>query len=191
MPGKPVTYFALSLFLLLSNGSGDPVSQLGGSTNQQVATLERMIVATGDVQMDLNLDSLKRVQGETKSVRLEPYRFEVSPNSFFTIRIVNDAFRGLEPGSMGLTWDYAKILPPPLNASSNQLLIEKISSNERFSFFVRDGQTGVHFFNIEATLTDYDAAARVLSIKGKLFLSDKLATSLGRPADADTLVGEI
>ena len=190
MLGKTVSYFALSLSLLLGNGSGDPLSRLG-SSNEQIATLERMIVATGEVKMDLDLDPPMRFQGGTETSKLESFHFEVSPNSFFTIRILNDALRGLEPGSMGLIWDYSRILPEPLRASANQLVIEKIPSNQPFSLFLRDGRTGFRFLDIEANLTEYDTASRLLNIKGKLFLSEELATSLGRPADAGAYVGEI
>jgi hypothetical protein len=191
MLGKTVTYFALSLFLLLSNGSGDPMSRQGSGTSEQIAILDRMIVATGNVKIDLSLDPLNRLQRETETMKLESFRFDVSPNSFFTISVLNDSLRSIEPGSIGLIWDYSRILPESLRASSNQLVIEKVPSNQRFSLFVRDGQTGFHFFNIEATLTEYDAAALSLSIKGRLFISEDLASSLGRLSDADALVGEI
>ena len=66
---------------------------------------------------------------------------------------------------MGLIWGNSGILPEPFNASSNQLVIEKIPSGEPFELVVRDGKTGFVFFNIEGNLYEYDAAAHLLSIK--------------------------
>ena len=77
-------------------------------------------------------------------------------------------------------------------ASSNQLIIEKIPSGERFDLVVRDGRTGFVFFDIEGNLYDYDATAHLLSIKGgRLLISKELATKLGRPEAAGVIVGEI
>ena len=93
---------------------------------------------------------------------------------------------------MALIWGNSAVLPEPLNASSNQLVIEKIPSGEPFDLVVRDGKTGFVFFNIEGHLYDYDAAAHLLSIKGgRLLISEELANKLGRPADAGVIVGEI
>ena len=101
-------------------------------------------------------------------------------------------FRSSEPGSMGLIWGNSAVLPEPLNASSNQLVIEKIRSGEPFDLVVRDGKTGFVFFNIEGNLYEYDATAHLLSIKGgRLLISEELAKKLGRPADAGVIVGEI
>ena len=93
---------------------------------------------------------------------------------------------------MGLIWGNSRILPEPLNASSNQLVVEKIHSSEPFDLVVRDGKTGFVFFNVEGHLYEYDAAAHLLGIKGgRLLVSEELANKLGRPADAGAIVGEI
>ena len=126
-------------------------------------------------------------QKEVKQVTF-PFRNEFE--FFFTIRVFNHVLRGPEPGSMALR--NSAVLPEPLNASSNQLVIEKIPSGEPFDLVVRDGKTGFVFFNIEGHLYDYDAAAHLLSIKGgRLLISEELANKLGRPADAGAVVGEI
>src|ERR1700675_306846 len=141
-----LSYFTLPLLLLLSNSSGNSAPQSPGkSVDGQTATLERMIVATGNVTMDLNLDRLNGDDSATKESKLDTFRFEVNPNSFFTIRVFNDVLRGPEPGSMGLIWGNSRILPEPLNASSNQLVIERIRSGEPFDLVVRDGKTGFVF----------------------------------------------
>ena len=85
-----------------------------------------------------------------------------------------------------------RIFPEPLNASSNQLVIEKLPADASFDLVVRDGKTGFVFFNLEGNLYDYDAAAHLLSIKGgRLLISEEFANKLGRPADAGVIVGEI
>ena len=93
---------------------------------------------------------------------------------------------------MGLIWGNSRVLPEPLNASANQLVIEKLASDAAFDLVVRDGKTGFVFFNIEGHQYEYAAAARSLSIKGgRLLISEELAKKLGRPADAGVVVGEI
>ena len=135
--------------------------------------------------MDLDLNRLNGTASEKQESKRETLRFEVGPNSFFTIRVFNNVLRGPEPGSMGLIRENSSVLPEPLNASSNQLVIEKIPSGEPFDLVVRDGKTGFVFFNIEGNLYDYDAAAHLLSIKdGRLLISEEFANKLGRPADA-------
>src|SRR5436190_9252501 len=190
---KIVSYFTLPLLLFLSNSSGNSASQsTGKSGDEQTATLERMIVATGSVTLDLNLDRLKGIYSGTEESKLDSFRFEVSPDSFFTIRVLNDVLRGPEPGSMGLIWGNSRTLPEPLNASSNQLVIEKIRSGQPFDMVVHDGKTGFVFFNVEADLYEYDAPAHLLSMKGgKLLVSEELANKLGCPAETGVNVGEI
>jgi hypothetical protein len=190
---KMLGYFTLPLLLLLSNSSGNSAPQSPGKGPEgQTGTLERMIVARGNVTMDLDLNRLNGNDSATKESKRDTFRFEVGPNSFFTIRVFNNVLRGPEPGSMGLIWGYSRILPEPLIASSNQLVIEKIHSGERFDLVVRDGKTGFVFFNIEGDLYEYDAAAHSLSIMGgRLLISEELANKLGRPADAGAIVGDI
>jgi hypothetical protein len=79
---KILSYFTLPLLLFIGNSSGNSASQsTGKSGDGQTATLERMVVATGNVTMDLNLDRLKGIRSETEA-KLAPFRFEVSPDSF-------------------------------------------------------------------------------------------------------------
>ena len=76
--------------------------------------------------------------------------------------------------------------PPTSSSSKNS------RRSERFDLVVRDGKTGFVFFNIEGNLYEYDAAARLLTLKGgRLLISQELANSLGRVADAGAAVGQI
>ena len=190
---KILSYLTLPLLLLLSNSSGDSAPQLPEQSPEgQTGTLEKMIVASGNVAMDLDLNRLNGTASTTKESKLDTLRFQVGPNSFFTILVFNNVLRGPEQGSMGLIPGNAAVLPGLLSASLNQLVIERISPEEPYDIVVRDAKTGFRFFNIEGNLYDYDAAAHLLSIKGgRLLISEEFARQLGRPADAGLTVGEI
>jgi hypothetical protein len=190
---KMFGYFTLPLLLLLSNSSGNSAPQTPGKgPDAQSGTLEKMIVANGSVTMNLDLDRLNGVTPGKQESKRESVRFEVSPNSFFTILVFDDVLRTLEPGSMALIGGNSTILPAPLNASASQLVIEKRPSEEPFELVVRDGKTGFVFFNVEGHQSEYDAVAHSLSIKeGRLLISEEFANKLGRPAEASVVVGGI
>jgi len=190
---KIFSCFALPLLLLLSNSTGNSASQLPEkSAEAQTGTLEKMIVGQGSVAMDLDSNRLNGTASGTKDSKSETLRFQVGPNSFFTILVFNDALRGPEAGTMGLIPENTATLPGPLQTALNQLVIEKLASDAPYDLAVRDGKTGLGFFNIEGNLYEYDAAAHLLSIKGgTLRISEELANMLGRPADAGVVVGEI
>ena len=92
---KMLSYFTLPLLLLLGNSSGNSAPQAAGSKTQP-DTLQKMIVANGTVVMDFDLSRLDA------TAKRQSVRFEISPNSFFTIRVFNDVLRAFEPGSMAL-----------------------------------------------------------------------------------------
>jgi hypothetical protein len=190
---KILGYFTLPLLLLFAiswrnSGARVPDEGLKGQTG----TFEKMIVTTGHVAMDLDLEQLKGIASQTQAAKRDTVRFDVASDSFFTVRVFNDVLRGPQPGSLGLIRRDSAILPEPLNASSNQLVIEKTSGNEAFELVVRDGKTGFVFFNIEGHLYEYDAAAHSLSIHGgRLLISEALATRLGRNVEAGSMVGAI
>ena len=173
-----------------SSGNSAPSSP---ENNSQAATqtIERLIVASGTVVIDLDLNRLSGIASTGES-KLETLRFDARPNSFFTILVVNNVLRGPESGAVELVATNSTFLPAPLNASSNRLVIEKLPSGEPFDLAVRDERTGFVFFNIEGNLYDYDSSARLLGIKGgRLLISDEFARKLGRPAEAGSNVGSI
>jgi hypothetical protein len=190
---KILSYCTLPLVLFLSNSSGISGPQTPAkSADARTSILEKMVVASGSVSLDLNLDRLNGTRSDSQEAKRDSFRFEVNPNSFFSVRVLNDVMRGAEPGSMGLIAKNSKVLPDPLSASSNQLVIERTAPSEPYELVVRDGKTGFVFFNVEGNLYDYDAAMHAVSIhNGRLLISEELATKLGRPADAGMSVGEI
>src|SRR5436190_20375811 len=189
-----VSYFTLPLLLLLSNSSGISAVPSSGKSPAaaETGTLEKLIIGSGTVTMDLDLNRLSNGGSGAQQSKRETVRFDIGPNSFFTALVFDKALRGPEPGSMGLVWGNARVLPEPLNASANQLIIEKLPSDAGFDLAVRDGKTGFVFFNIDGHLYDYDAASRSLHIRsGRLLISEELAQQLGRPADKGSVIGEI
>ncbi len=163
--------FALPLLLLFCNSSENSVAgSKQSSPETQTGTRQKMIVADGSV-------------------------FAVAPNSFFTILVFNNVLRGPEfESAMALIPSGSRrtTLPAALSASLNQLEVEKLRSGAAFDLAVRDGKTGLVFFNVEGNIYDYDANAQLLSIKGgRLLLSEEFAGKLGRPSEAGSVVGNI
>jgi glucose/arabinose dehydrogenase len=181
---------ALMSLLVAGNSSDKSVVRLQQkSQDAQTGTLEKMIVANGSVALDLDLN---RLNGGRSQSQLSTLHFAVAPNSFFTILVFNGDVRGFELGSMGLLPQNSAILPAALNASFNQLVIERIDWTAPFEFVVRDGKTGFIFFNIEGNLYDYDAKTQLLSISdGRLLVSKEFAVKLGRPSQEGSVVGRI
>jgi hypothetical protein len=189
---RTLTAFMLPLLLLFSNSSVNSGPQpKEKSAAGQTGTLQKMIVASGSVTIDLDLNGLN---GSGSLVaRPVTLHFAAAPNSFFTILVFNDVLRGPEFGStMGLIPQNSATLPAGLSASLNQLVVEKLPSDEAFDLAVRDGKTGFVFFNIEGHQYDYDANAQLLSITdGRLLISKEFASAVGRPSEAGSVVGKI
>ncbi len=186
-----LTGFMLLLLLLLGNSSGNYAAQSKQKTSgAPTGTLQKMIVENGSVTMDLDLSRLNGISfAPQKAVKLQ---FAVAANSFFTILVFNDLLRGPEQGSMALVPQHSMVLPSPLKASINQLVVEKLPASEAFDIAVRDAKTGFTFFNVEGHQYDYDAKAQSLSIQGgRLLISKEFASALGRPSDAGSVAGEI
>ena len=226
---KPLTIFTIPLLLLLvvaaslclprrsfaeagqgALGSSPTAARRhllqGDAATAPTGTLQKMIVESGTVTMELDLNGLNP-EGFRGSLVARPItlQFVAGANSFFPILVFNDLLRAAEPGSMtliaqnsvagggdpGIT-DAGYSLPALLGASLKQLVVEKLASSERFDLAVRDAKTGFVFFNIEGHQYDYDANAQSLAIVGgRLTIARDLANALGRPSDAGAVVGEI
>src|SRR6187551_1248020 len=168
-----LTGLALPLFLLFASPPASAPKAFGATketpqSQGQGGTLQKMIVESGSVTMDLDVNQLNGISSVPG--RPTTLQFAVAANSFFRILVFNELLRGPEPGSMALipvgvnAPDYS--LPAALAASLKQLVIEKLPSSESFDLAVRDGRTGFTFFNIEGHQYDYDAKAQSLSITG-------------------------
>jgi hypothetical protein len=189
--------FVLSLLLLFAPADVQSGKNNPGSSEEGSGTLQKMIVASGTATMQLDLSRLNGTssatqQSQSASRSLSELRFAVAPNSFFPVLVFNDVLRAAVQGSMGLIPQNKALVPAPLAASLNQLVIEKLPSSEQFDIVVRDERSGFVFFNIEGHLYDYDADAQSLTIRdGRLLISNEFATALGRASDAGLVAGGI
>ncbi len=187
-----ITYLMLPLLLLFCNSSQNSVA--GSKENGpdgQTGTLQKMIVAEGSVTMDVDLNRLNGISFATgKPATLH---FAVAPNSFFPVLVFNDVLRGAQQGgAIALIPQNTATLPAPLNASFNQLVVEKLPSGEAFDLAVSDSKTGFVFFNVDRHQYDYDARSQSLNVNGgRLLISTQFAEALGRPSEAGSVVGEI
>ena len=174
----------LPLLLLQDNAAthrADPASPAG-----ETGTLEKMIVASGNVSLDLDLGRLGGAQSSAGDATL---RFELAPDSFFKILVFNGELRGPQPGSVELVPQGPGPLPAPL-ASHAQLVLESPSWGEASDLVVRDGKTGSVVFNVEGHQYDYRAGERRLEIRdGRLLVSNQLALEMKRPSEAGKVVG--
>src|SRR5437773_1407583 len=191
-----LTGFALPLFLLFASPQATAPKVFAATKESpeiqgQSGTLQKMIVESGSVTMDLDVSQLNGsafIAGNLQSVH-----FAVAANSFFSILVFNDVLRGPEPGSMALVpQNSASAIPASLASSLKQLVIEKLPSDAGFDLAVRDAKTGFTFFNVEGNQYDYDARAQLLSITGgRLLVSKELAKSLGGRLEIGAIVGKI
>jgi hypothetical protein len=195
---KTIFIALLSLLVLLGIffSSGSNPSLAGATQKGQEGsngTLEKMIVASGSVTMDVNLNQLNRTRTtRLKESSLSPLHFDAERDSFFTVLVFNNELRGPLPSAMSLVPQNYAALPAKLNASYGQLVVENMPLGEQYELAVRDAKSGFVFFNIEGALFEYEAGARQLSIqKGRLLISREFAAELKRPADAGLVVGEI
>jgi hypothetical protein len=195
-----LTGVALLIVLLLGNSSGDYAAQSKEKTSDAPSgTLQKMIVETGSVAMNLDLNRLNGIK--SSSPRMAKLGFAVAANSFFPIVVFNEQLRSLDAGSMALIPQNPSpaglnapgySFPASLAASIKQLVIEKLPAASPFDLAVRDAKTGFTFFNIEGHQYGYDARAQLLSITGgNLRVSKELAKALGRPLDAGAIVGRL
>src|SRR2546423_4686815 len=201
---KTLIILALPLVSLLAISVATPLWGVSAQAASKTApsavataptgTLQKMIVESGSVTIDLDLNGFNGNSSLVASpVTLQ---FAVGANSFFPILVFNDLLRGPEQESMALipaginASGYS--LPAALGASLKQLVVEKLSSDRGHDLAVRDANTGFTFFNVEGHQYNYDAKAQLLSItKGRLLVSKEFANVLGRPSNAGEVVGRI
>ncbi len=186
---KTLLVALLPLVIIFSSGldrSLTKPSQKGREVNS--GTLEKLMVATGDVAIDLNLS---RLNG-TKGSKTGTLRFTTEANSFFTVIVFNDELRGPLPSSMRLIPQNSASLPAKLNASLNDLEFEATPIGSPYELVVRDGKTGFVFFNVEGHQFDYVPAEHALNVQlGRLLISTEFASAMGRPNDDGVLIGQI
>ena len=192
MTKKLITSLMVPLLLLFCNSSQNSVAGPKESApDGQTGTLQKMIVADGNVTMNVDLNRLNGISSATG--RPETLEFTVAANSFFPVLVFNNVLRGAQQGgSLTLIPRTSAALPAALSASLNQLVVERLASGEAFDLAVRDGKTGFVFFNVDRHQYDYDAKSQSLNVNGgRLLISTQFAEALGRPSEAGLTVGEI
>ena len=196
-----LTGLALLLFLLFASPQASAPKVFGATkktseSREQTGTLQKMIVESGTVTINLDLYLLNGIHfAPQKSL---PLQFAVAANSFFSVLVFNDSLRGAEQGSMTLLSEtgvdapgYSQ-LPVLLAASVKQLTVEKLAANDQFDLAVRDAKTGFTFFNVEGHQYNYDANGRLLNVVGgKLLISKEFVHALGLPAAVGVRAGKI
>ena len=127
-------------------------------------TLEKMIVSSGSVTMDLDIARLNGsgAQG-LKPTRLS---FDTERDSFFSILVFNGELRSPLPGSIAILPKGSADLPGKLGSSYGQLLIERTDWGSDYALIVRDAKSGFVFFNIDAQESKYDSNVRVFRSEG-------------------------
>ncbi len=188
------TFIALlSFFLPFNNGAINLLTGPNqiGSANQS-GILEKMIVESGTVAMNLDLNRINGNRSRARGLQSSILRFDVERNSFFKVIVFNNELRGPLPSAMSIIpLDSAK-LPLKLNDSYRQLVVEYLPFGEQYELAVRDWKTGFVFFNIEGHLFDYDFNQHLLRIhEGRLLMSREFASELGRPSEGGSVVGQI
>ena len=184
--------FALVSVLFLGHASNYAFQPEQKNSDTLSGTLQQMIVETGSVTMNVDLNGLNGNNDlTTRSVALQ---FAAGTNSFFPILVFNERLRSLEPGSIALVPQGRPVplLPVALTASLKQLVVERLSPGANFDLAVKDATTGLTFFNVEGDEYNYDSNGQLLTIQGgRLLISDEFARALGRPSDAGANVGKI
>lgn len=158
-------------------------------TEGETGTLEKMIVASGNAAMDIDLNKLNGAKSRQQNTTVN---FALETNAFFKSLVFNDEFRGSLPSSMKIIPQNSAALPSNLNSSMDNLVLESLEWGGQYELAVRDGVTGFTYFNIEGQTFDFDSNSRSLGINGgRLLISEEFATSLNRPSDTGTVVGAI
>jgi hypothetical protein len=161
------------------------------AANGEDGTVEKLIVSSGRVTLDLDLQRLGEA-GSTARRGSSRLRFDAERDAFLTYIVFNGEMRGAQPGSMRLQPVGASEFPASLNASREQLVVENAAWGAPYEMVVRDGTTGFLYFNVEGQQLGYEAAGRALSVRGaRLLISEEFAAALGRPSAAGTVAGEL
>jgi hypothetical protein len=157
-------------------------------------TLEKMIVASGRVALDLDLQQVREANAPAGRRAVSRLSFDAERDAFLTFMVFNGEMRGPLPGSMRLLpREAAAALPTTsLNASREHLVVENAAWGAPYDMVVRDGTTGFLFFNVEGQELVYDGKGRGLTVKGaRLLISEEFADALGRKDAKGALAGEL
>lgn len=184
-----ITHFILPVATLIGVASGISIAQ-NAKENTLTGTLETLIVTSGTVAMDLDLNRLNGASA--KAARTTTLNFQTVTDSFLPVLVFNGELRGPTPGTIALSTTDAAALPSQLNDALHRLVVEKGDGGQSYDLAVRDGKTGFIYFTIEGHHYDYDSKTSVMRVTdGRLLVSSDFAKNMGRPADAGAQAGTI
>lgn len=187
---KTLLVALLPFLIILGSGLDRILTGPGSAARQDTGILEKMIVANGNVSMDLDLSRIGT--GPRSKSAIGALQFSAEPDSYFAVIVYNGELRGPLPSTLRLVPQDTSSLPGKLNESYESLVVETMPIGGPYELAVRDARTGFTYFDIEGHQFNYDAVDRALGIQlGRLLLSQDYATSLGSPSAAGTLVGQI
>ena len=142
-----------------------PTSGIDHVQTRDSGTLEKMIVDSGTVTMDVDLARFSVTRRPEKPrQQTTALHFTVDRESFFTLLAFNGELRGPLPSTMGLIPEDLSALPAKLAASYRQLVLESVGWGSQYDLVVRDSKTGFVFFNIEGQQFDYNSGRHSISI---------------------------
>lgn len=177
----------LGICLVAFSGPGH---RLRADANQETGVLEKLIVASGHADLELDLQRLSPAGADATRTRPTVVRFDLERESFLTVLVFDGEFRGALPGSTRLIPLDSSALPASL--ASRDLLVEQTAVGAPFELVVRDAATGLLVFNIEGHQYAYESKERALSVgTGRLLISEEFAAELGRPSAAGSVVGAL
>jgi hypothetical protein len=178
-------------FLLLYNSSSTDLVTDQKTSDNSTGTLQKMIVANGNVTMKVDLNKLNR-SSKAKGAGMSELRFDATEGAFFKIVVFNNELRGPVPSSMNIIPHNSAALPSKLSSSFQQLIVEYLPWGSDHEMAVRDGKTGFTFFYIDAFEIGFSPEDNSFSIQdGRLSLSKEFAVELRRPADNGIIIGDI
>jgi hypothetical protein len=167
-----------------------PASRAAAAAGED-GTVEKMIVSSGRVGLDLDLQLISEAGAGSRKGR-STLRFDAERDSFLTYVVFNGELRSALPGSMRLLPRDSMALPARLEASRHQLVVEQMAWGGTYDMVVRDGTTGFLFFNVEGQELAYQSGRRALTVRGgRLLISEEFAAELGRPSAAGQVAGAI
>lgn len=191
MPGRRFrlmfSLFAVAIAAGLAWSFVDNTTEAGPKGD--TGTLEKMIVASGTVSMNIDAAKLNGVATRGGS---GAHSFTVEPNSFFTAVVYNNELRALLPSSMDIKTDSQRAPVAALQAAWNQMAIESLPFGQENELAINDARSGSPFFFIEGGEVDFDGATDHLTIRGgRLVVTPEFAASIGRSITDRLIVGTV
>ena len=177
--------WALGICLVALSGPGHRLM-----ADAETLVVEKLIVASGRVDLELDLQRLGPAGSDATAAKRTVVRFDLERDSFLTVIVFDGEFRAALPGSTRLIpLDYAAL---PVALASRDLVVEQTAPGSPYALVVRDAATGLLIFNVEGHQYAYEPRERGLSVgTGRLLISQELAAELERPSAAGSIAGAL